>query len=201
MISGVFGLPGSGKTMFLSYIANMAVSGIDINSHFQHFGQFGIYDNVYSSFPFDGAYRLDFDTLGKCNYKNTLFLIDEIMVFCDSRNFKTFSDDLKEFFSQHRKDGNDIIYASQSYDDCDKKIRGLTDTLYYVTPSIIPNYAVIKPIRAYFRIAHGKIQQGYEFDSPMFNFYLNLKKCYSLTDTKFHVTCRDRLLPAPVEHW
>ena len=59
-------------------------------------------------------------------------LCDEIQLFADSRNFKNFGDNLKFWFSVHRKLGVDFIYATQSFDSVDKRIRSLTDRIYYV---------------------------------------------------------------------
>ena len=131
MISAIFGLPGSGKSLCLSYIAWRAVNCKSINFHGFHLST-AKYARVYTNFPFEGAYKLDFESLGKAEYSNCLMLIDEIQLFADSRNFKTFGDNLKYFFSMHRHDKIDIVYASQSFDNVDKRIRSLTDRLYYI---------------------------------------------------------------------
>ena len=72
MIQGVFGLPRSGKS---TYLARLAKKG------------FKKYERVYSNFYIKGCYQLDFDTLGKVEYKNCLILIDEISLFCDCRSY------------------------------------------------------------------------------------------------------------------
>ena len=62
------------------------------------------YDRIYTNFSFPGAFVLQFETLGLCAYENcSLILIDEIMMYADSRDFKSFTPELKHFFSQHRK--------------------------------------------------------------------------------------------------
>ena len=53
MVSGVFGLPGSGKTLFLSYLAERAVNGKSLIFRNQFLGTQRNYDAVYTSFPFN----------------------------------------------------------------------------------------------------------------------------------------------------
>lgn len=183
MISGVFGLPASGKSLYLSFLGDIALQGKSLNTPFHTFGHFNHYDAVYSTTPIKGAYKLEYDDIGKVRFENALLLMDEIMMGFDSRDFKTLSKEAKHMFSQSRKYGLDIIYSSQSYDDCDKKIRGLTDNLYYIERAF-GNYSRVRPIKAFFRISDGQIRQGYEFAPPAFDIYFDRKKCYELTDTK-----------------
>lgn len=131
MISCIIGLPGSGKSTLLSYIAHRAANNKSVNFHGFHL-QTTRYERVYTNFPSQGCFKLDFELLGKADYKNCLILCDEIQLFADSRNFRDFSDDLKFWFSNHRKLGTDFCYATQSFDAVDKRIRSLTDRIYYV---------------------------------------------------------------------
>ena len=186
MISGVFGLPGSGKTMFLSCLAERAINKHNIFFPFQNFGTVRNYKRVYTSFPCPDCYSFDYTELGVKHFSDCLFLIDEISMYSDARQYKSFSDELKFFYTQHRKFNIDIIYCSQSYADCDLKIRNVTDSLYYITRSI-GDWSLVRPIRAYFRIQDGQIKQGYELDSPIFNFYFNRKRQYGRTDTTFYL--------------
>lgn len=191
MVSGVFGLPGSGKTLYLSYLAKRAVNGKSLIFRNQFLGTQRKYDAVYTSFPFAGAYKLDYETLGKVKYEKCLFLIDEIMMFSDSRNFKSFTSELKFFFSQHRHFQIDIVYASQSYDDTDKKIRNVTDHLYYVQRSVFLGCSVVKPIRAFFRIEQGQIMQGYEFADKLQYYWFKRSSLFENVDTNFSVALPD----------
>ncbi len=160
MISGVFGLPGSGKSMLLTNAAYNALNHrpFRIGSNLVHDGR---YEHVVTNFPLDGCDRLDFDALGKYNFRKCLFCIDEIMMYCDSRNFKSFSDDLKFFFSQHRKFESTIIWTSQSYDDCDKKVRGLTDKYFYCR-RVFEKVSLVSPINSFLDVRDGAIKSGYE---------------------------------------
>ena len=131
MICGVFGLPGSGKTLLASWLCSRAIAGKSINVHGFNCGAFDKqYSRVYTNFPAVGAYKLDFETLGFCEYKNCLMICDELQIFADSRNYKNFGENLREFFSEHRKDKIDFIWLTQAPDMADKRIRSLTDRIY-----------------------------------------------------------------------
>ena len=56
----------------------------------------------------------------------------------DNRNFKTFPKEIRDFFILHRHLGVDIIYATQNYENVDKKIRDLTGELWYMSKSVVP---------------------------------------------------------------
>ena len=56
----------------------------------------------------------------------------------DNRSYKTFSNELRDFFLLHRHLGVDIIYATQNYENVDKKVRDLTSELWYMSKSVIP---------------------------------------------------------------
>lgn len=117
IIYGVFGLPRSGKTTYLSKMA-------------KKFLKKGI--PVYSNFACKGCYKLDFSNLGKYDFSDSIILIDEISLVCDSRDWKKFNSDLVYFFTNHGHYGIDIYYCSQWFTDTDVKIRRMTEELYYI---------------------------------------------------------------------
>lgn len=181
MISGVFGLPGAGKSMFLAYVAECALDHkrCIIGGHVIHNGDF---DHVQTNFPFAGCEKLDFEKLGVVGYENTLFLIDEISLFADSRNFKNFSQSTQFFFTQHRKFGNSVVWCSQSYDDTDKKIRNLTEQYFYIKRSIL-NFSIVNPIEQFLRVDCGKICSGYELAPLISCKFLYLPKYWDKLDS------------------
>ena len=126
-------------------------------------------------------------------------LIDEIQLFSDSRNFKNFGDNLKWFFSLHRKMKIDIIYCSQSFDNVDKRIRSLTDRLYYIDKWLF-NTIRIRGIMSYFDVSHGNINEGYSYCSGFNTKYFFAKRLYKYNDT-FHRIKEIPLKPAPIEQW
>lgn len=183
MISGIFGLPGSGKSLLLGKIAHDCINGKSPNTK-------GLYikkhckdiKKVYTNFPCEGAYKLDFESLGKAYYHDCIILIDEVQLLADSRNYKTFGENLKQFFSQHRKYGVDLCYASQTYMGADKKIRDLTDHLYYIDDWYF-NIMRIREIVAYFDVKGGEINEGYDYASGLNTVYFFRKKFYRYVDT------------------
>lgn len=145
MVQGVFGLPGSGKSTYLAKVAKKAIKRGE---------------KVYSNFYIKGCYQLDFDDLGIHDYSDCLILIDEISLFCDCRNWKNFSKEMVYFWTNHRHYGVDIIYCSQSYADCDKKIRNLTDSLYYIKSGMF-GLSVVRYINKVFNV-DSDITEGYQ---------------------------------------
>lgn len=124
MISGFFGLPGVGKTSFLAKIAALENKAIRKGR--------SKYQRVYTNFSCLGCFKFSFQDLGLYDFSDSLILIDEITLEADSRDYKKFSRNLKEFFILHRHYGCDIVYFTQQYDGLDKKIRDLTSDLWYV---------------------------------------------------------------------
>lgn len=124
MIQGYFGLPGSGKTTFLTMIAQKELKKIKKNK--------SNYDKVLTNFFCDGCYKIDYKDLGHFSIENSLILLDEITLDADSRDFKQFDKFHKSFFLLHRHYNCDVIYFTQQYDGVDKKIRDITSSLYRV---------------------------------------------------------------------
>lgn len=160
MIQGVFGLPGMGKSTFLAKCAWMCLHG-------KTFMNVPPHKYVYSNFACPGCYELDFDTLGKYNYHDCLILIDEIMLFADCRDFKTFSADLKYFFALHRHFNIDIIWCSQYYSDCDKKIRNLTNCFYLLEKAPVLPVSFVKPILRAMGAKDGQMIDRYDLGAPI----------------------------------
>lgn len=170
MISGVFGLPGSGKSLFLGLIAHRAVNNKTINFRGLNLGSLKRYKYVYTNFFCKGCYKLDYNKLGVVNYSDCLILVDEIMLLSDSRDYKKFTDSLKFFYAEHRKSNCDFVYASQSYDDVDKKIRNRTQQLYYVDSWFL-YFSRVRRIVNYFDVSNGKINEGYIYAPPITDFH------------------------------
>ena len=158
MIKLYFGLPGSGKTTMLAYLAKKNRKK---------------YKNIYANVPLamKGITYIDNDCIGKYDLSNSLLLIDEAVIFADSRRYKEFDKGKLSFFMMHRHYKCDIILFSQQWDGVDRKIRCITDRVYYIyktrilgkffTYSYRIPYDIIIPPRDGDGEKLGEIVQGY----------------------------------------
>lgn len=140
MISLFFGLPGCGKTTFLTYQAIRALKrGID----------------VYTNVPLKldtvkcrgNCYLIDASKIGDFVVKNGLLLIDEATLQWHNRDFKTFSHAQLEFFMLHRHYRVNIHYFAQSPDTVDKRIREITDHSFYIKRGLLPHTSLMYRIK------------------------------------------------------
>lgn len=172
MITCFFGLPGCGKSTMLAKIAAKELRRIRKGK--------SPYKRVLSNYYIAGCDKLDFSQIGHVDMSDSLILIDEISLDADSRDFKQFSKDLKQFFILHRHYGVDIVYATQQYDGVDRKIRELTHDLYYMKKLGQITYATA----IYRKITiteESDIKMGYVFPTLLkiiFGFRSNVKVCY-----------------------
>lgn len=137
-----FGLPGCGKTTLLTKLAYDASRQDKYDN---------IYCNVKISVP--GVTYISNDCIGKYKLANGLVLIDEATLFADSRDFKGFSKEKIEYFLEHRHFNVDIILFTQQWDGVDRKIRVITDRVYYVYKGLLFGHWFTK----YYRIPYGII--------------------------------------------
>lgn len=161
MVSMVCGVPGSGKTTLLAHIASKAVAGKPVYLCGKKVCDGHKY--VITNFPFVGTYRFDVETLGRVAYEDCLFLLDESTMYFDSRKYKSFSDLLQFFFSQHRKSTLDVVLASQGYDDNDKRIRNVTVNLFKCENLGIFDLFKVTSIDSFFEIVNFQPVYGYEW--------------------------------------
>lgn len=139
-ISLYFGLPGCGKTTLLTKLALDAVrKGKYLN----------VYTNVHLNVP--GVTIIDNECIGQFELENCLLLIDEATLFADSRDFKNFSKGRLEYFLEHRHRNADIVLFTQQWDGVDRKIRVITDRVYYVYKGIFTGWF----LSSYWRVPYG----------------------------------------------
>lgn len=120
-VSRYFGLPGCGKTTTLTMLAKRGLS----SGRYLH-----VYGNV--QLQLHGYCYVPFDCLGTYDMSDSLYLIDEAMVEAGDRDYKNFDKCKLEAFVMHRHYNMDIVLFSQEADGIDKKIRSITDRMYYV---------------------------------------------------------------------
>ena len=140
MISLYFGLPGCGKTTLLTRMALKA------RKH-------GV--KVYGNIPLavEGYIRIDNACVGKYMLEDCLILIDEGTLFANSRKYASFSDEMTSFFLLHRHYRADIVIFTQQWDGLDKRIRVITDRVYYVYKGALLG----RWFTRYYRIPYGII--------------------------------------------
>ena len=141
-VSLFFGLPGAGKTTILAYFA---LKGVKDKK----------YKNVYSNVDLNifGVTKIDNDCIGKYYLSDGLLLIDEATLFADSRAYKSFDVGKLTYFLEHRHYNVDIILFTQQWDGVDRKIRVITDRVYYVYKGVFLG----RWFTRYYRIPYGII--------------------------------------------
>lgn len=163
-VSLYFGLPGCGKTTYATFFAVREQKRIDKGK--------SVYERVYTNYPvsYPNVYRLDTNDLGKYNICNSLLIIDEATLMADSRDYKTFSFQMKQYFLLHRHFKVDIYLFTQQWDGVDKKIRVITDRCFYIHKGVIRRwisycqripYGIIIPDKKDSTEKLGEIVQGY----------------------------------------
>lgn len=160
MIIGYFGVPGSGKSTLLSKFAVKELKRIKSGK--------SKYKDVYTNFYVAGCKMIDYDNLESMKVYDSLIILDEITLDADNRNFKSFPVGVRDFFILHRHLGCDIIYATQSYELVDKKIRQLTQELWYMSTTVVPflrNFTMARRIYRTIKINEytGDLILGYRF--------------------------------------
>lgn len=124
-VSLYFGLPGCGKTTMMAKLAYNECVKHKYKSPYKH-----IYGNVPMSIP--NYTYIDNECIGKYDLSDCLILIDEATLFADSRDYKNIKKDVVEYFLEHRHFNADICLFTQQWDGVDRKIRVITDRVYYV---------------------------------------------------------------------
>lgn len=198
MITGVFGLTGAGKSTFLSWCAYRAQRGKSLKVGFIPAGGVWLqdlnsreYERVYSNFPIKGCFPYSFEDLGLYNFHDCLILCDEIMMLCDSRNFKNYPENIKYFMSHHRHYHIDFIWCSQSYNDTDLRIRNLSKQFLLMEKRGGSTH--ITPIIHKMDIRQGRIDDWYETGGILAGKTLQRKKYYHMFDSHTKKT----MIPIP----
>lgn len=197
-ISLYFGLPGCGKTTWLTKLALDAVR----KGKYQY-----VYTNVRLNIP--GVTVIDNDCIGQYELENCLLLIDEATLFADSRDYKNFSKGRLEYFLEHRHRKADIVLFTQQWDGVDRKIRVITDRVYYVYKGIFTGKWISKCWKVPYGILFpdpkktgeklGEIVQGYS--KPPFLTRVFAQRIFRPRYYKYFDSWElDKLPPLPAEY-
>lgn len=113
----VFGKKGSGKTTLITKLSRKYLKK-------------GI--TVYSTVDVPGCRTFDVSLVGKRNFpEHSVVFIDEVGMIWDNRQYKNFSNDVRDWFKLQRHNKVTVYLFSQSF-DVDVKLRNLTDYMYLV---------------------------------------------------------------------
>lgn len=114
----VFGKKGSGKTTLITKLSRKYLKK----------GK-----EVYSTIDVPGCRTFDVSLVGKCNFpEESVVFIDEVGMIWDNRQYKNFSNDVRDWFKLQRHNKVTVYLFSQTF-DVDIKLRNLTDYMYLVT--------------------------------------------------------------------
>lgn len=168
MIKAYFGVPGCGKstTLVREYRKNRKR-----------------YKNIYTlNIDIKGCKRIKREDLETYKFTNALILWDEITMDADNRSYKTFSNELRDFFLLHRHLGVDIIYATQNFENVDKKVRDLTSELWYMSKSVIPILSEFTTTKRIYRNVNinentSELTLGYRFCNLIEGIFVSNFKC------------------------
>lgn len=140
----IFGKKGSGKTTLLTKLTlRYLKKGIPV------------YSNVY----IPGAYLFDPLEIGfKEIPPDSVLMIDEVGLIWDSRDFKGFKKEYRDYFKYQRQYRHTVYMLSQTF-DVDKKIRDLTDQMYLIR-SFCNVFSVARRINKTITIVHADSGTG-----------------------------------------
>lgn len=116
MVEGFVGLPGAGKTYWLTKIGLEAIKK----------GR-----PVFANFKIEGANYYN-DLKDVMDIKEGVILVDEINLICPSRWWDRFPPKLAYWWSQTRKQQLDVYWTSQHQDRVDKIVKEITNWIWEI---------------------------------------------------------------------
>lgn len=136
MINYYFGLPGCGKTTHL--VATALKENSRIIKGTSKFDR--VLTNVRLTVP-EGVeshvYLIQNEDIGIFDMSRSLILLDEVQMIFDSRDYKSLTKERRDFLMLHRHYKIVLHMYNQIHDGVDKKIRYITNNVYYLKRNIL----------------------------------------------------------------
>lgn len=146
MINYYFGLPGCGKTTHL--VATAIRENERINSGKSKYSR--ILSNVAFSLPEgveSNCFLFENDDFGKYDMSDSLILFDESAMQFDNRDYAKLRSSTRDFLMLHRHYHCNIFFYNQTYDGIDKKIRFITNNVYFLKRSLFTGKTIPRKIK------------------------------------------------------
>lgn len=136
MITGVGGLPGSGKSYFLmERLYNSLLQGKMVYTNMSNVSIHKVAWSIHRSTGrprtkilerFKILQTWEFPEIWKMNITNAEIILDEVMICWLARDWAKMDREVINWFSQHRKQRVNFTYAAQSLDKVDSTLRDMT---------------------------------------------------------------------------
>lgn len=137
----IMGKAGSGKSTLIAHLVKKANKK----------GR-----SVYCNHHVLGAFKIESNWLGTYMLEDCTIIIDEAQIEFDNRDFKSFTKNLKFFFSNYRHFKADVYIVSQSWEDLDVKIRRQAKKIFIMQNSWIPFTICLQRVRMKFGVNEDK---------------------------------------------
>jgi len=172
-VEGFVGLPGSGKTYWVSKLGLDAIKK-------------GV--KVYANYKLEGATYYE-DLSEVCDVEKGIIIVDEINLTCPSRWWDRFPPQLAYFWSQTRKLQLDVYWTAQHQDRVDKIVREISNWIWKINQlpfgfRVMTRY-LPEQINKVKREAFGR--KFFRIDKRVFKYYNTYEKIrpakYTLTNS------------------
>lgn len=200
------GLPGSGKTLTATYFAIKHFK--KDNTRLKQFVRFlqrkpKVVNNVYSNYPIllNKRKKIYSNKVSIYDLKNqysfpfgSLIIIDEVQLFYDSDEYKTFPKVIANFNQAHRHFGIcDIIYISQHPSRVVKKLRNVVCEFYRIKRRLILPFLKVGFVTARVTYEFEDYEQAFTKDKDLKKmrdikgkiFFMNFRKVFKSYNTVY----------------
>lgn len=184
MITGIEGLPGSGKSYFaLERLYESLRCGKMVYTNMSSISIHKIAWSIHKSAGvprerilsrFKILQTWDMEKILEMNIYNADIYLDEVMVSWLSRDWQKMSRDLITWFSQHRKYRVNFTYIAQSIDKVDGTLRDMTQTFIYMRNTAFWRFSIFRLPQMFLAIHYAEDRKNIlkrEWIIPIKKFY------------------------------